>query len=252
MIKLAISGCCGRMGSRIAALAVQDNDIEITGAIEVKDNANIGKGLGGILGIDGLKVKITSNPEEAMRKSNVLIEFTSQEATLKHLEIALRGKKAMIIGTTGIDEGGLEKITDASKKIPIVFAPNMSIGVNLLFNLAKTTAAVLKDSQVSMTEAHHKHKKDAPSGTATNLAQVIKGVKGKIDLPIKSIREGEVIGDHTVIFDGEFETLELSHRAKSRDVFASGALIAAKYITGKDKGLYNMQDVLRNELEGKG
>lgn len=251
MIKLAISGCCGRMGSRIAALAVQDNDIEITGAIEVKDNSNIGKGLGGILGIDGLKVKITSNPEEAMKKSDVLIEFTSQEATLKHLEIALRGKKAMVIGTTGINEVGLKKITDASEKIPIVFAPNMSVGINLLFNLAKTTASVLKDSRVNMTEAHHKHKKDAPSGTAKKLAQVIKDIRGKIDLPIKSIREGEIIGDHTVIFDGKFEALELSHRAKSRDVFANGALVAAKYIIGKDKGLYNMQDVLRNELEGK-
>jgi len=252
MIKLAISGCCGRMGSRIAALAVQDNDIEVTGAIEVKDSPNIGKGLGGVLGIDGLKVTITSDPEEAMKENNVLIEFTSQEATLKHLEIALRGKKAMVIGTTGIDGAGLKKITDASEKIPIVFAPNMSVGVNLLFNLAKTTATVLKDSQVSMTEAHHKHKKDAPSGTATNLALIIKNVRGESDLPpIKSIREGEIIGDHTVIFDGEFETLELSHRAKTRDVFANGALIAAKYIIGKDRGLYNMQDVLRNELEGK-
>jgi len=181
----------------------------------------------------------------------VLIEFTTPEATLEHLAIALKHKKAMVIGTTAIDSAGVKEITEASKKIPIVYSPNMSVGVNLLFRLTRESAGVLKDCSVSMTEAHHKHKKDAPSGTSKRLAQIIREAAKKEDIPIESIREGEIIGDHTVFFDGEFERLELTHRAKSRDVFASGALLAAKFASRKKKGLFNMQDVLGTREQGQ-
>jgi len=164
--------------------------------------------------------------------------------TLEHLDIVLKNKKAIVIGTTGIDDVGMKTIALASKKIPVVFSPNMSVGVNLLFQLVKEASEVLEDPKISMTEAHHKHKKDAPSGTAKKLAQIIKDVKGKCDIPIESIREGEIIGDHTVVFDAKFETISLTHHAKSRDVFASGALVAAKFIAKKGKGQFNMQDVL--------
>lgn len=245
MIKIAIGGCCGKMGSRIAALALKDEDIRITGACEQSGNPNIGKSLGELLGIRGMEVKISSDAEEAIKNSDVLIEFTTPEATMAHLEIARKHKKAMVIGTTGIDAAGLEKIKSASKDMPIVFSPNMAVGVNLLFNLVKNAAEVLKDFKINIREAHHKHKKDAPSGTAKKIAEIAEQAGGSVSLPIESIREGEIIGDHTVIYDGEFETLELRHHAKSRDVFASGALFAAKYIAEKKKGLYNMQDIFR-------
>jgi 4-hydroxy-tetrahydrodipicolinate reductase len=244
MIKLVISGSCGRMGSKIAALAAQDEDIRITGALEKEGNPNIGKRLEDVLRIKGLDVEVSSNSEETIKKGDVLIEFTSPEATLNHLEIAAKNKKAMVIGTTAIDEAGIKKIKDASIETAIVFSPNMSVGVNLLFKLTKDAASVLKNYNISMTEAHHVHKKDAPSGTAKKLAGIVKEAGGR-EVPIKSIREGEIVGDHELTFEGEFETLKLGHHAKSRDVFASGGLIAAKFVAGKKKGLFNMQDVLK-------
>lgn len=221
MVKVVISGCRGRMGLRIAALAAQDKDVEIAATFDIGDNAG-----------------------EAIGSGDVVIEFTAPEATLDHLGIALRQKKAMVIGTTAIDGEGVKRINEAAKKIPIVFSPNMSVGVNVLFELTRKSAGVLKDYKVSMSEAHHKHKKDAPSGTARKLAQIVKDVRGKNDIPIESIREGEIIGDHTVVYDGEFERVTLTHHAKSRDVFASGALVAAKFVAKKKKGLFSMQDVL--------
>ena len=221
MIKLVISGCRGRMGSRITALANQDKDIDVAGTFDLGDN-----------------------PEEIIRKGDVLVEFTTPEATLKNLEICLKHKKAIVIGTTAIDEKGTGRIKEAAKKIAVVFSPNMSVGVNVLFGLAKKTGSLLSDYNISIREAHHKHKKDAPSGTAKRLVQIIKEASGKADIPVESVREGEIVGDHTVFFDGEYETLKLRHRAKSRDVFASGAICAAKFIAGKKKGLFSMQDVL--------
>jgi len=245
MIKLAISGCCGRMGAKIATLATQDPDLSVTALFERSDNPNIGKDFGEFLGVGKKDIAILSNADEAIKKSDVVIDFTAPEATTKNIESAVKNKKAMVIGTTAIDQDGVKIIKEASKRIPIVFSPNMSVGVNLLFNLMKEASGILKDYNVTMSEAHHKHKKDAPSGTAKKLAQIIKDVKGECDIPIDSIREGEIIGDHTVIFDGEFERLAFSHHAKSRDVFASGALVAAKFVAGKKSGFFTMQDVLK-------
>ena len=228
------------MGTRIIALAAGDRDTKVIAAFDRVDNP----ATGGDLDIEGGKIKVMSDPSEAIKRGDVIIEFTTPEATLKHLDIAVKEKKAMVIGTTGLDEKSIKIIKDASKKIPIVFSPNMSPGVNLLFKMSGQAAGVLKDSQVTMREAHHEHKKDAPSGTAKKLREVIKKIRGQIDLPIESIREGEIIGDHTVVFEDEFETVTLSHHAKTRDVFAQGAIVAAKFISGKKKGLYSMNDVL--------
>jgi 4-hydroxy-tetrahydrodipicolinate reductase len=245
MVKLVVGGCCGRMGLRIAYLAYHDKDITLTGAFERDGNPHLGKPLGEILKVENVPITVTADAEAAVKRGDVLVEFTTPEATLAHLDMAKKHGTAMVIGTTAIDDGGKQKIRKASQKIPIVFSPNMSVGVNVLFALVQEAAAALKGYQANMSETHHRHKKDAPSGTAKRLAQIIQEVCGTTNIPIESIREGEVIGDHTVVFDGPFERLELKHHAKTRDVFAGGALVAAKFVATKKRGLFSMQDVLK-------
>jgi len=236
MLKLAVSGACGKMGSRIISLAEQDKDLKVVLGLERKGHNMVGKSMG--------EIKISDNTED-IRDVDVLIEFTNPEATVEHLEFALRYKKPMVIGTTGLSDGQKEKIRTASQKIPVVFSPNMSVAVNLLFRLVRETAEILKDYKVNITEAHHIHKKDSPSGTAKRLAEVIKEVQGKEVRDIKSIREDEIVGDHEVIFDSDLDTIKLSHSAKSRDIFAKGALEAAKFVFRKKSGLYDMAEVIR-------
>jgi 4-hydroxy-tetrahydrodipicolinate reductase len=237
MINIAISGCCGKMGSRILNLAGQDKNLRIAVALENKNHPQINKIIGDCY--------VTDNPDD-IKNADCLIEFTNPEATMEHLEFALRYKKAVVIGTTGLTPEQVNTIKDAAEKIPIVFSPNMSIGVSLIFRLVKEAAEKLsKDYSVNIVEAHHIYKKDAPSGTAKKLAQIIKEVSGKDVKDIKSIREGEIIGDHEVIFDSTLDTIKLSHSAKTRDIFAQGALEAAKWVVNQKKaGLYDMQDVL--------
>ncbi|KPK39216.1 MAG: hypothetical protein AMJ78_08845 [Omnitrophica WOR_2 bacterium SM23_29] len=236
MVRIAISGCAGKMGSRIFSLASEDKNLEAVVGLEQKSHPAIGSSIG--------KVKVSDNPDE-IKNADVLIEFTTPQATVGHLDYALRHKKAMVIGTTGLAEEQVSRIKDASKNIPIVFSPNMSIGVNLLFKLVKEAAAKLsKDYNVNIVEAHHIHKKDAPSGTAKKLAQIIKDASGRDVTDIKSIREGEIIGDHKVTFESSLDTIELAHSARTRDIFAKGALEAAKFVVDRPPKLYDMQDVL--------
>ncbi len=236
MIRLAISGCAGKMGTRIFNLALDDKDLKPVIGIEQTEAARV------CLKTDNFKV---SDDPDDIKEADVLVEFTTPEATVEHLESALKHKKAMVIGTTGLSEDQIGRIREASKEIPIVFSPNMSIGVNLLFKLVKEAAEKLsKDYGVRIVEAHHIHKKDAPSGTAKKLAQIIKDASGREVSDINSIREGEIVGDHKVTFESPVDTIELSHSAKTRDIFARGALAAAKFITGKPPRLYDMQDVL--------
>jgi len=221
MIKLAISGYKGKMGQRITALAEKDKKFNITAKIEMSDSI------------------------EAVKVVDVLIEFTSSVATMEHLRACVRFSRAMVIGTTGLSENELFEIKLASKKIPIVFSPNMSVGVNCLFGLVRSAAKKLGlDYEVNIVEAHHAHKKDAPSGTAKKLAQIVKDSSNRDVKDIKAIREGEIIGDHRVIFESSVDKIELFHTAKTRDIFALGALRAAKFIVGKKPGLYSMEDVL--------
>jgi len=239
MIKLAISGAAGKMGARIMNLALADKEFEVVVALEAKGHGAVGSKVGNI--------KITDDSEQ-IKLADCLIEFTGAEATMEHLNICSKNNKPMIIGTTALNEKQKKQIEDVAKNIPIVFSPNMSIGVNLLFKLVNDAARNLSaDYSVKIAEAHHMHKKDAPSGTAKKLAQIIKDATGREVSDIKSIREGEIIGDHEVIFDSPLDTIKLSHSAKTRDIFAKGALEAAKFVSSKKSGLFSMQDVLTKE-----
>jgi len=236
MIKIGVLGARGRMGQRIIRLANQDKDFEVVFGLEASNHPDIGKTID--------KITITGDPEK-MGGCDCLIDFSLPFAVIEHLSYLIKFKKPAVIGTTGLDSNQLGKITGASAIIPIVFSPNMSVGVNLLFKLLKETAKILKGYKVEIEEAHHIHKKDSLSGTAKKIAEIIntQGFNVKIE-DIKAIREAEIVGDHEVIFDSDVDEISLAHRAKTRDIFAKGALVAAKWIVGKRKGLYSMEDVL--------
>lgn len=236
MIKLAVSGCRGKMGSRIINLAAQNKTFEVTAALEAAGHADIGK--------EVAAVKI-SDDAGVIKAADVLIEFTTPQATLEHLKSCVGFSKPMVIGTTGLSEQEILEIKAASQKIPIVFSPNMSVGVNCLFELIRLAAKRLGlDYDIDIVEAHHAHKKDTPSGTAKKLAQIIKESGGQEVKDIKSIREGEIVADHRVIFQSAVDRIELFHSAKTRDIFVLGALRAAEFIAGKKPRLYSMEDVL--------
>ncbi len=244
MVKLVISGISGRMGRRIGLLASNDKDFKIVGALEAKENPVIGKDAGEILGVSNIEAKVVSDFEKVASDCSVLIEFTYPDPTMEHLKTARKKKVGMVIGTTALSLQQIEKIKDASGEIPIVFSPNMSIGANLLFKITEEISRTLgEDYEIKIVEAHHSKKKDAPSGTAKRLGEAILKARGKMP-PIRSIREGDIVGDHTVTFSGEVETIEVTHRAHSRDAFAKGALDAARFVAGKRPGLYTMHDVI--------
>jgi len=184
--------------------------------------------------------------ESAMRNCDVAIDFSQADAITEICRAALEQGKALVIGTTGQSKEQYRIIEDTAQSLPIVFAPNFSVAVNVLFWLThKAVQKLGSDFDAEIVETHHKMKKDAPSGTAKTLASVLKAArKTEAEIPIQSIREGDVVGEHTVIFNGPAERLELTHRAASREIFARGALRAAKWIIGKPPGLYSMQDVL--------
>lgn len=244
MVKIIISGISGKMGSRIGALACQDKNFEIAGAVEVSSSPAIGKDIGEVLAIGKTGRKVETDFNKIAPACDVLIEFTAPSSTLEHLETAVKNKKAAVIGTTGFSNYEIEKIKSASEKIPIVFSPNMSVGANLMFRITEEAARALgEDYQVEIVEAHHNQKKDAPSGTAKRLGEAVSKAKGETP-PIHSIRLGDIVGDHTVIFAGKAERIEFTHRAHSRDAFAKGALDAAKFLAGKKPGFYTMADVI--------
>ncbi|MCM8819393.1 MAG: 4-hydroxy-tetrahydrodipicolinate reductase [Candidatus Omnitrophica bacterium] len=236
MIKVGISGFFGKMGQRIFDLARADKDFKVVFGLERKDHPNVNKT------IDGLKV--FSDPE-IIKNCDCFVDFTTPQATVENLNYVLKYKKCAVIGTTGLSLEQQEKIKEASSKIPIVFSPNMSIGVNVLFKLVETCAKILKSYSVYIQEAHHIHKKDSPSGTAKKIAQIINSFGFNIKIEdIKAIREDEIVGDHKVVFESDVDKIELFHSAKSRDIFAKGALLAVKWIIDKKAGLYTMEDVL--------
>ncbi len=248
--RLFISGCCGRMGQRIASLALGDPAYVIAGGLEGPGHQALGQDLGAVLGTKPLGVVIADDVQRALSAGDVLIEFTRPEPTLEHVRIARRLKKPMVIGTTGLSDDQRRAVADAAKDIPIVLSPNMSPGVNVLFELVATAAKRLGlRYDVEVVEAHHRTKQDAPSGTAKRLVEVLAEARRQpaSQIPAHAIRAGEIVGDHTVIFAGPFERLELTHRAQSRDVFALGALRAAHAVRTKPPGLYDMGHVLQDE-----
>ncbi len=236
MFKIGVTGARGRMGQRIIRLAKDEETLEVVFGLERQGHPEIGKTIDDVM--------ITDSPDE-MSSCDCLIDFSLPPATMENLKYLVKLKKSAVIGTTGFNQEQLDKINKAAKEIPIVFSPNMSVGVNLLFRLIKDASAILKGYNVEIEEAHHIHKKDAPSGTAKGIMDVINTQNFKVKIEeIKSIREGEIVGDHKVVFDSVEDRIELIHKAKNRDIFAKGALIAAKWIIKKDNGLYSMDNVL--------
>jgi len=249
MIKVIVCGGCGKMGSKVAQLIYQNKDMGLTGIIESPSHPDIGKDWGISLGLGKTGIIVRNNLEEIIPVTDQIVEFTNPQVSIQHLEIASKYKKAMIMGTTGFSSEEIEIINKLAQGIPFLFSPNMSLGVNLLFKLAAETAATLNDDyDIEIVEAHHRFKKDAPSGTAKKLAQEIAKAKGRnldeVAIGIHSIRSGDITGEHTVMFTALGERLELTHKAHSRDTFAYGTIQAIKFMEGKPAGFYEMKDVL--------
>lgn len=236
MIKLGIAGVCGRMGRRIFELASGSRDFELTLALEKKGTPVIGRELG--------KLKISSSLD-GLFLVDVFVDFSAPEASEATLDYAARYKKPLVLGTTGLNDAQIKKAEEVSRVVPVVFSPNMSIGVNVLFQVLPDLAKRLgPDYNIEIVEAHHRGKKDAPSGTAKKFAQILADATRK-EIPTHAVRLGDIIGDHTIIFCGNSERIEIKHQAHSRDLFALGALKAAKWVFDKPPGLYSMQDVLQ-------
>ncbi|MDL1872125.1 4-hydroxy-tetrahydrodipicolinate reductase [Deltaproteobacteria bacterium PRO3] len=257
MTRIIVTGVAGRMGSRIADIVRQSGGLTLAGATESPGSFAVGTLLP-----EGHQVvdDLAKNIEHA----DVVIDFTSPKATLRHAEICAQHDKALVVGTTGFGPEEREKLLPLLKKIPSVFSSNMSIGMNVMFKTAARMATLLgEDYDIEIFEAHHRHKKDAPSGTALTLAEEIAAAVGRDlgkvaryerhgqigarpprEIGIQTLRGGDIVGDHTVYFAGEGERLEITHRATSRDNFARGAVLAAKWVAAKSPGVYTMFDVL--------
>ncbi len=265
-IRLAVSGAMGRMGHTILELAAKDPHFEITGALETSSHASIGKALSDALSSlgPGQKAPVFSALSRLNPKPQVLIDFTQPAATLSYLKEAAASGIGLVIGTTGFSDTEKKHIHEAAKTIPIVMSSNMSVGMNLLFSLVEEAAEKLGSSyDVEIVEAHHHFKKDAPSGSALSLGESVArawkvslkdvathgregqvGERKKGTIGFHAVRGGDIVGDHTVLYAGPGERLELSHRAHSREAFAQGALKAALFLSDKKDGFYDMWDVL--------
>ncbi len=261
MTEIGISGAAGRMGRRVLALALADEAFAVKAAVEADGHEALGKDAARLVGVADTGVMVESR---LARKVDVLLDFSSPAGTLKRLEECRRLGVAIVIGTTGLGKGEMEAVERVARTIPCLVSANMSLGVNLLTKLVAEAAAALGNSyDVEIIEAHHRMKKDAPSGTALLLARMIAESKGTtLDdvavygrcghtgerprgvMGIHAIRGGDIVGDHTVLFAGDGERIELVHRAHSRDTFAKGALRAAQFLAGKSPGFYTMDDVL--------
>ncbi len=264
MSKAIVAGAAGRMGGRIIHMIRQSRDVTLAAAFEHHDHPSVNKDVGQIAGLGEMGIKITGSLKEVIDLGEVLIDFTTPQATLENIRLASSRGLSAVIGTTGITGGMLKEVTDLAKKIRCVMAPNMSVGMNVMFRIARDMAGILgKDYDMEILEVHHRLKKDAPSGTAMRLAQILaasvdrdlekvgvyerKGMIGERtdeEIGIQTWRAGDITGEHTVMFGGIGERLELIHRAHNRDSFARGAVRAAAWIIKQPLGLYDMQDVL--------
>lgn len=262
MTRIAIAGAAGRMGRTLIELANGEEGLTVCGAFEHAESNFVGQDAGEVAGIGKSGVEIVKSIQE-LPDFDVLIDFTLPESTLENVKWCREQKKAMVIGTTGLGDQQ-QAIHDAGTDIAIVFAPNMSIGVNLCFKLTEIAARVLGDDvDIEVIEAHHRHKIDAPSGTAVRLGEILAdtldrdlktcavygregrtGPRERKTIGFETIRAGDIVGDHTVLFAGAGERIEITHRASSRATFASGALRAAQWIAAKSTGVFDMQDVL--------
>ena len=261
-IRLAVAGASGRMGRMLIEAALADPAIEVAVALDRPDSRDIGRDCADFL---GRRTGVAIDADlDRLADAEVLIDFTRPEGTAAHLAACGRHGVRMVIGTTGLDEAGKAAIRAASESIAIVFAPNMSVGVNATFRLLEVAAAILASGyDVEIIEAHHRHKVDAPSGTALRMGEVVAAAQGKAlkelavyaregvtgerrpgTIGFAAVRGGDIVGDHTVLFAGTGERIEITHRAGSRMPYALGSMRAARFVAGKPSGLFDMQDVL--------
>ena len=263
MVKIAVCGAAGRMGQRII-VAAKEAGCTVSGALERPGHEQIGQDAGLIAGCGALGVAITDDLNAVVAGCDVLIDFTTPKVSLKNLEACGLQKKAIVIGSTGFTPEERALARELAKDIPAVLAPNMSVGVNVCFKVLADIAKILGDDfDVEIVEAHHKLKKDAPSGTAVRMGEVVaealgrdyttvanfhrEGIAGertREEIGMQTIRGGDIVGEHTVYFIGMGERIELTHRAHTRDMFSRGSVRAAKWVVSQKPGLYDMQDVL--------
>lgn len=262
-LNVAVAGVAGRMGRMLIDAVVHDPAARLTGALEHAGHALVGQDAA-VLAAAAAGVRIVADPARAIEGATVLIDFTRPEATLAHLAACRHAGVGMVIGTTGLDAAQRAAVADAAREVGVVFAPNMSVGVNVAFRLIETAARILGgDYDVEVLELHHRHKVDAPSGTALRMGEVVAqalgrdlaqvavhgraGVTGErrgATIGFHALRGGDIVGDHTVYFCGAGERLEITHRSSSRANYALGAVRAARWLQGRGAGLYDMQDVL--------
>ncbi|NKC00172.1 MAG: 4-hydroxy-tetrahydrodipicolinate reductase [Pseudomonadales bacterium] len=264
MTRVAVTGAAGRMGKTLVQAIHDADDLTLGAAFEHPDSPSIGSDAGEIAGVGNLQVTVQSDSSNAVADFDVVIDFTVPQATLALAEVCHSAGKAMVIGTTGFTETELSTLQSHAKAVPLFMAPNMSVGVNLTFKLIQLAAEILGDSvDVEVLEAHHRHKIDAPSGTAVRMGEILadaldrdletdaiygrQGITGARDrktIGFSTMRGGDIVGEHTVMFAGEGERIEITHRAQSRMNFAQGALRAVRYVSTQDAGLYDMQTIL--------
>ena len=262
-LNIAVAGSAGRMGRALLEAVLASGDAKLAAALEQPGNPQLGKNTGELAGAPS-GVVVSDDVEAGISKSDVLIDFTRPDGTLGHLAACRRRGVKMVIGTTGFSDAQKKTIADAARDIAIVFAPNMSVGTNLVFRLADIAARVLGDGyDVEIIEAHHRHKVDAPSGTALHLGEIVaaalgrdlesaavygrEGVTGErktATIGFSAVRGGDIVGEHTVMFAGPGERVELTVRSGSRATYAQGALRAVRFLADKKSGLFDMQDVL--------
>jgi len=262
-MKVGILGAAGRMG-RTLIEAVQATDLQLTATVDVAGSSLIGVDAGALVGISPLGVCLVDDLEKVIEDADVFIDFTLPEATIRHLEICHRARRSLVIGTTGLDEQHRIQLARAAQDIPVCFAANYSVGVTLCLKLLETAAAVLGDEvDIEIIEAHHRHKIDAPSGTALAMGEVVArtlgrdltqcavygregrtGARERRTIGFETIRAGDIVGEHKVMFAGDGERVEIVHKASSRMNFARGAVRAAAWLGDRDAGLYDMRDVL--------
>jgi len=262
--RIGVVGAGGRMGRLLLRLSATTPGFRLAGGSEKKGAADLGKDLGSLAGLEPLGLTLGDDPKMVFAAADAVLDFTAPEASLAHARLAAASGKAHVIGTTGIDEDGRKALAEAGKKTAIVFAPNMSLGVNLLAELVSQVARALDAAwDIEIVEMHHRHKVDSPSGTALLFGRAAAAGRG-VDLDkvanrgrdgvtgarkpgaigFAALRGGDVVGEHSVIFASEGERLELTHRATSREIFARGALAAARWAITRKPGLYSMKDVL--------
>lgn len=262
-MKIAVLGCAGRMGRAVMAEVLAAGDLTLCGGTEASGHAAIGQDLGRLAGAEPIGITVTD--DQVIATADAVIEFSTPEATVRHAGISAARGTAHVIGTTGLDAGQARELARAGERAPVVWAPNMSLGVNLLLDLAEQVARALGPEafDVEIVEMHHRHKVDAPSGTALALGEAaargrgvplaqaavrgrdgLTGARVEGTIGFAALRSGDVVGDHSVIFAGAGERLELAHRATDRRIYARGAVHAARWARAQRPGLYGMADVL--------